>query len=409
MASVIPALLADFGGAAAEAALAQGAEKLAEHALPVLDKVLPQMGGFGKVLGGIKQLGTGDYAGAINSALDWIGGRNTPTERVSSELAQAHKNRPKDVARTFSPNPKRQDKSYMVEDDVMEEFDYDMIGDTHPDNISGIKEKAFASGVVKSAPMDSGVQFGAAVERDDKGKPMLGTKVESLNVVREDKKPTHWAEPIIANVQAPKRTPTVKIGGKKPVPGQPIGQSHFARIRGDRISPSQPMTSVEKRAAGINNAVEVKDRRAELELLERVHGPMDPTVRELRKQIARSEYGNTEGPSLPERRIPNPAIYGAIRARDQSMYRPHSIAEAMSFPRQEARNPVFQTRAPPSRQVPLPAMPIMTLGEEKIKVSKPKEAPKIVVSSAGSKLKGADKARAEKSAVKVMVPKKSLS
>ncbi len=405
MASVIPALLAELGGAAASAALAQGAEKLAETAIPAIGNLLP---GAGKVLGGVKQLLSGDIGGAIKSAVDYFGDRGTPTERVSSELAQADRNRPKDVARRFSPGPpRRRDKPYMVEEESMDDFDYDMIGDTNPDKISGIKEKAFASGVVKAAPMDSGVQFGAAVERDDKGKPMLGVKTESIHVVREDKKPTYWAEPAAANLSAPKRTPTVKIGGKKPVPGQPIGQTHFTRIRGGRLHPSQPMTANEKKQSMM---VDLKDRKAELDLLERVHGPMDSMVREIRKQIAKSEYGNSDGPNLPERRIPNPVINGAIRARDQSMYRPHTISEALSMPRQLPRDPFFQTRAPPSQQVPSPVMPIMALGTKEPKKSsiKVKELapPEVTISS--KKLKGAEKAKAEKGSIKISVPKKAL-
>lgn len=316
-ASVLPGIIEEVASWAAKAALTKGAESVMESPTGFLE---------GLKEGG-KKLLEGDFSGAAEQARNFFfGPRKTPTEQIAEELAQSQKKRPKDVARRYAPGPKRRkDKKYMLEDDLEDE----------EEPIPGIRKPKKKGKVLRDDDFEmvndtSGIDYDAERPRGGISDTINTLDLPSMiasTPVSTPSPPTHSAA-----TKAPVRVPVIHLpGGRKPVPGEPSGKSQFVSSRltstpgrsetyekhrfvPGKLFPVAPPTGQELRRAEAMDRHKKKEfadaleqRRRMAAQLERIYGPMDTTVRSMKRQIASSEYGNTSGPYVPEVKHSYPA------------------------------------------------------------------------------------------------------
>lgn len=367
-------------------AAANVGQKLVKKVLPqIIDKVSTGVGRLwegatgenrGEFWEGVKEGGrkilSGDFSGALDQAAGFLG-RKSPTEIEAEALANA-KGRPKDVVRKNMPTKKPKKKKAAVEEEEDIEEGFELV-DEIPEGQSKYK-----------AP------------------PMIAATKAPVRV------------PKIVGTQPPLPRPA---GGVKPVPADPYAKMEFTR---SSLFP-QPKTSVERRRAPPESVANIPDV---VSRLERIYGPMDTTVRALKRQqsvaanrqggafkwttFGQSEFGNTSGPPATNRDfLPSPAQMTArVTMRDRMNAMMHVPEPGRQAPAMGSLPSYL------SASIPRPNRPLLGPPLPKQKAAArpdPLEAPAAKVAAeikTGKPLKGAAKASFEKAQVKITVPKKKL-
>jgi hypothetical protein len=437
MATVLSGLLKEVGKGALKTLAAKGAEKFAGGAIKLAEDTASDAPGFWEGLKeGAGKLWDFDFDGALKQASDYFR-KPSPTDRSSRELAYTQKKRPKDAARKHMLKKKLK-KKYREEDEDDEEYEDEADADDIADEFELVGD------VTGEMP------------RPRKKKPEVEKKKEGektrLIAATDESSGASTAPSFIPATKGPAlRVPRV-AGGVKPVPDNPYGKLEFTSAS---LFP-QPRTAIEARRPPVDRPA-IHDI---IKRMEKIYGPMDSTVRQLKKNaklMGGSQFGGTSGEFVPASRERNSALASMNRnAIDNFRRDPRAIAgnspnqteyggttglrvvpemvDAAAFNRLRLPPPSYRvavdqlnqrraglTRLPPpsyreamaqkagrevAAAIPLPKQKAQIKAEHQMA---PHVDTSSFVSKTGKPLRGAALTKFEKSQVKITVPKKKLA